>query len=84
MDVESRLALIREVGEEIITEPELRTLFETKSKPVAYNGFEPSGNIHIAQGLLSAANANKFTKAGVDFTMYAADWHAWANNKPRW
>ena len=81
MDTEQRLALIRKVGEEILTEPELRTLLETKTKPVAYNGFEPSGMVHIAQGLLSAIHVNHFLKAGVAFTMYAADWHAWANNK---
>jgi len=81
MDIEKRLALIKEVGEEIITEEELRALLETKKKPVAYDGFEPSGNVHIAQGLLRAINVNKMTKAGCKFYMLAADWHAWANNK---
>jgi tyrosyl-tRNA synthetase len=44
MDVETRFQLIKEVGEEIITEQELRTLLETKDHPVAYDGVEPSGN----------------------------------------
>lgn len=71
-----------EVGEEVLTEEELRTLFETKKHPIAYDGFEPSGtNVHIAQGLLRAININKMTKARVKFTMLAADWHGWANNK---
>lgn len=81
MDIQSRLNLIKEVGEEIITEQELKTLLETKSKPIAYDGFEPSGNIHIAQGILRSINVNKLTSAGIKFKMYAADWHAWANNK---
>ncbi|MBM3303630.1 MAG: tyrosine--tRNA ligase, partial [Candidatus Aenigmarchaeota archaeon] len=82
MDTESRLALIRQVGEEIITEAELRQLLETKAHPVAYDGFEPSGSgIHIAQGLLRAININKMTRAGCRFKMLVADWHAWANNK---
>lgn len=82
MDINEKLKLIKEVGEEIITEQELKTLLETKSKPLAYDGFEPSGtDIHIAQGLLRAININKITKTGIKFKMLAADWHAWANNK---
>jgi tyrosyl-tRNA synthetase len=82
MDIEGKLNLIREVGEEIITEEELRNLLKTKAHPIAYDGFEPSGtNIHIAQGLLRSINVNKMTKAGVKFKMWVADWHAWANNK---
>ncbi|MFH1181831.1 MAG: tyrosine--tRNA ligase [Candidatus Woesearchaeota archaeon] len=82
MDIEERLALIKEVGEEIITIDELRQLLETKTHPIAYDGFEPSGtDIHIAQGLLRAININKMIKAGCKFKVLAADWHAFANNK---
>ena len=81
MNVEERLKLISEVGEEIVTEEELRTLLETKKHPIAYDGFEPSGDVHIAQGVMRAINVNKMTKAGVKFKMFVADWHAWANNK---
>ena len=82
MDIESRIALIKQVGEEIITEEELKHLFQTKEHPTAYDGFEPSGtDIHIAQGILRAININKMAKAGIKFKMWVADWHAWANNK---
>lgn len=82
MKTEEQIKLVKEVGEEILTEEELKELFEKKTHPVAYDGFEPSGtNIHIAQGLLRAININKMTKAGVKFVMLAADWHGWANNK---
>ncbi|MDO8628731.1 MAG: tyrosine--tRNA ligase [Nanoarchaeota archaeon] len=81
MDINKRLALIKEVGEEIITEEDLKTLLETKKKPIAYDGFEPSGHPHIAQGILRAINVNKMIKAGIHFKMYAADWHGWANLK---
>ncbi|MBU4493284.1 MAG: tyrosine--tRNA ligase, partial [Nanoarchaeota archaeon] len=81
MDIAAKLGLIRQVGEEIITEEELKTLLETKEHPIAYDGFEPSGNIHIAQGIMRAVNVNKMIKAGIKFKMYAADWHGWANNK---
>jgi tyrosyl-tRNA synthetase len=81
MDLKSRIELIKQVGEEIITEDDLKTLLESKKNPVAYDGFEPSGRIHIAQGIMRAINVNKMTKAGVKFRFLAADWHAWANNK---
>lgn len=81
MNIDERAALISQVGEEILTQEELRELLSRKKRPVAYDGFEPSGKIHIAQGLLRAINVNKMTKAGCSFIMLVADWHAWLNNK---
>lgn len=81
MDIQEKLRLVNEVGEEVLTQEELQTLFETKSRPIAYDGFEPSGNIHIAQGLMRAINVNKLTKAGVHFKFWVADWFGWMNNK---
>lgn len=81
MDIEKKVALVKEVGEEIITEGELRELFLKKKSPVAYDGFEPSGRMHIAQGILRAININKMTKAGCHFKMWVADWFGWMNNK---
>ena len=81
MNTEQKVELVRQVGEEIITEQELFELFDKKKQPVAYDGFEPSGNIHIAQGLLRAINVNKMTTAGVHFKILVADWFAMLNNK---
>ncbi|MFA6888390.1 MAG: tyrosine--tRNA ligase [Candidatus Woesearchaeota archaeon] len=79
---QKKINLVKEVGEEVLTDEELKKLFDTKEHPIAYDGFEPSGtNIHIAQGLLRAININKMTAAGCKFKMLIADWHAWANNK---
>jgi tyrosyl-tRNA synthetase len=47
MDTLKRFELIKGVGEEIITEKELRNLLETNDHPVAYDGFEPSGHLSI-------------------------------------
>ncbi len=80
--IKKRMQLIMEVGAEILTENDLKTLLEKKEHLIAYDGFEPSGtSIHIAQGLLRAMNINKMTAAGCTFKMLIADWHAWANNK---
>ncbi len=81
MDIETRMELIKQVGEEIVTEEELRELLQTQNRLIAYDGFEPSGKIHIAQGIVRAINTNKMTQAGVHFKFLVADWHAWANNK---
>ncbi|MBW7960176.1 tyrosine--tRNA ligase [Patescibacteria group bacterium] len=78
---EDRLKMIKQVGEEIVQEEELKKLLESVEELVAYDGFEPSGQIHIAQGLLRAINVNKMIRAGVKFKMLVADWHAMANNK---
>lgn len=81
MTTDERLKLIKEVGEEIVTEEELTKLLKSGKELVAYDGFEPSGQIHIAQGILRAINVNKMIQAGVKFKMWVADWHAMANNK---
>lgn len=81
MSLEERIDLIKQVGEEIIQEEELKNLLESGTELIAYDGFEPSGQIHIAQGILRAINVNKMIKAGFKFKMLVADWHAMANNK---
>ncbi len=81
MDLSCRLDLIKQVGEEILTEDELRNLLETKAHPIAYDGFEPSGKLHIAQGIMRAINVNKMLEAGCKFKFWVADWFGWMNNK---
>lgn len=81
MTTDDKLKLVKEVGEEITKEDELKKLLDSGEELIAYDGFEPSGQIHIAQGLLRAINVNKMTKAGIKFKMWVADWHALANNK---
>ena len=51
-------------------ESELRALLEKKPNIVCYDGFEPSGRMHIAQGVMKALNVNKLTKAGCTFKFW--------------
>jgi tyrosyl-tRNA synthetase len=81
MDIESKMHLAQQVGEEIITEEELRQLFETKQHPIAYDGFEPSGLAPIHFALLRAINVKDMLQTGIKFKFWVADWFAWINNK---
>ena len=81
MDIETRLAYVRQVGEEIITEKELRILFETNDHPTAYDGFEPSGLAHLPFGVLRPILVDDMLRAGVKMKLWIADWFAWVNNK---
>lgn len=81
MKTDEKLKLIHEVGEEIVTEDELKKLLESGEQLIAYDGFEPSGQMHIAQGILRAINVNKITSCGIKFKFLVGDWHAMANNK---
>jgi tyrosyl-tRNA synthetase len=54
---------------------------ETEDHPVAYNGFEPSGLVHLGTGIICAYKMKDFTEAGVHFKAYLSTWHAWLNNK---
>lgn len=82
MTFEQRVAAILSVGEECQTEAGVRLLLEKKpSPPVCYDGFEPSGRMHIAQGIQKSVNVNKLTGAGCTFVFWVADWFAQLNNK---
>lgn len=81
LTVDAKYALVRSVGEECISETELRNLLEKKPEVRCYDGFEPSGRMHIAQGIFKAINVNKCTAAGCKFVFWVADWFALMNDK---
>lgn len=69
-EIEERFRLLRSVGEECQTEEELRNLLVKKPNFVLYDGFEPSGRMHIAQGVFKRINVNKCTRAGGTFKFW--------------
>ncbi len=82
MDLEERLELIsRPPIEEVITPQDLRTLLETKSEPIVYDGFEGSGIPHLGTGLLRILKLKDLTDAHCKFTLLLADWHSLINEK---
>ena len=80
MDVDERLEIITRNALEIVTVEELRTTLETKARPTAYIGYEPSGFVHVGQ-MITAAKVVDLQRAGVDVTVFLADWHAMINDK---
>ena len=81
MTTEEKVAIAVSVGEETLTVEELTALFNAREHPVVYDGFEPSGRMHIAQGVLRAINVNKLTSTGCVFKFWVADWFAQLNDK---
>jgi hypothetical protein len=78
---QQRLAAVLATAEECDTKEELEALIRTGRELVAYNGFEPSGRIHIAQAVVTVLNANTLMKNGFRFIIYIADWFAQLNHK---
>lgn len=78
---QTRLKKILSVGEECIKPQELETLLKSNKFIYCYDGFEPSGRMHIAQGLLKVLNVNRLIDSGCIFIFWVADWFAMLNNK---
>lgn len=84
LSISERIALIKSItvnGGELIGEDELEALLSSDKKLYTYDGFEPSGQMHIAQGIIRAINVNKMIDAGFTFRMWVADWFGYLNNK---
>jgi tyrosyl-tRNA synthetase len=80
MDAEERVARITRNTAEVLTEEEIRGVIATHERPRAYIGFEPSGALTVAH-LITARKIRDLSEAGLDVTVFLADWHAWINDK---
>jgi tyrosyl-tRNA synthetase len=82
LDITEKVELIkRPPTEEIVTEEELLELLKTNSKPKHYIGLEISGFLHLGSLISTGFKINDFIKAGVDCTVFLADWHTLINDK---
>ena len=80
MNAEERFNLITRNTIEVITPEELRRKLETGDRLKAYIGYEPSGLMHIGW-LIWVFKVADMIRAGVDFTILEATWHAYINDK---
>ncbi|PNY04358.1 tyrosyl-tRNA synthetase [Trifolium pratense] len=81
LTLEQKFEIVKSVGEECIQENELRNLIAKKPIIFCYDGFEPSGRMHIAQGIMKTLNVNKLISADCRVKIWIADWFAKLNNK---
>ncbi|RDJ31959.1 MAG: tyrosine--tRNA ligase [Crenarchaeota archaeon] len=82
MDVLEKVDLIaKPPTEEIVTREELVELFKTNSSPRHYIGLEISGFLHLGSLISTGFKINDFIKAGVNCTVFLADWHTLINDK---
>ncbi len=80
MDLESKFYLIKRNAVEIVTEEELLDLLQTKEKPRAYVGYEPSGEIHLGH-MMTVQKLIDLQEAGFEIVVLLADVHAYLNEK---
>ena len=82
MDAAEKVDLVsRPPTEEVVTQEELLELFKTNSKPKHYIGIEISGFLHLGSLITTGFKINDFVKAGIDCTVFLADWHTLLNEK---
>lgn len=82
MDLEGKIELaLKPPTEEIVTHDDLHSLFETNSKPRHYIGLEASGLLHVGSLFGAGFKIRDLQKAGVECTVFLADWHSVINNK---
>jgi tyrosyl-tRNA synthetase len=82
LDVTEKFDLIaKPPTEEIVTQDELMEILETNSQPKHYIGLEISGFLHLGSLISTGFKINDFIKAGINCTVFLADWHTLINDK---
>ena len=82
LDILEKVDLIqRPPTEEVVTRDELIELFKTNSSPKHYIGLEISGFLHLGSLISTGFKINDLVKAGVQCTVFLADWHTLINDK---
>ncbi len=81
LSAEERFDLISRNTEEIIGEEDLKKMLGDGEKLKHYIGFEISGKPHLGHGLVCMSKVKDLHDAGVDVSVFLADYHSWINNK---
>lgn len=80
MDLDKKIAIATRNAEEVVSIEELRTLLETKERPRAYVGYEPSGEIHLGH-MITVNKLKDLQSIGFEIVVLLADIHAYLNEK---
>ncbi len=75
------VSLITRNLQDVLGREDLERLIATKTPLKHYIGFEISGKIHLGTGLVCMSKVRDFVEAGVECTIFLADWHSWINDK---
>src|SRR3990167_4622129 len=81
LSIDEKLELIKRNTEEVLTEEDIKVLLENNEQLRHYIGFEISGKIHLGTGLMCMSKVKDFMEAGIDCSIFLADWHSWINDK---
>ncbi|MEM3684754.1 MAG: tyrosine--tRNA ligase [Conexivisphaerales archaeon] len=82
MDIDSKVSLVaKPPTEEIVTLEDLRSLFQSRTSPSHYIGFEISGLLHLGTIVISGYKLRDMMQAGIKATVFLADWHSVINKK---
>ncbi len=76
-----RFDLITRNTAEVLTPGDLSRLLAAGQPIKHYIGFEISGKMHLGTGLICMGKVKDFLDAGVECTIFLADWHTWINDK---
>jgi tyrosyl-tRNA synthetase len=79
MELDSKMETIKNGTLEVVTEEELREKIQ-KDKPIAYIGYEPSGNVHLGHAI-TVKKMIDIQNAGFKVKILLADLHAYLNGK---
>lgn len=78
--LEERARLVERNLAELLTASELRSLLASGMPLRHYIGYEISGRVHLG-GVVAMAKVRDFQRAGIECTLFLADWHTWINDK---
>jgi tyrosyl-tRNA synthetase len=81
LDTAQRVNLITRYCEEVIGADEIAGLLDQGMQLRHYIGLEISGRLHLGTGLMCMQKVRDLQLAGVQCTIFLADWHTWINDK---
>jgi tyrosyl-tRNA synthetase len=81
MNIDQKIDLITQNTEEVLTDEDLKQLIKSDTPLKHYIGFEISGMVHLGTGLISMGKVADYLNAGVECTVFLADWHTFINEK---